>query len=187
MNGEASDAGGPAAANAVDAERHVAVAEVARPHGIRGELRLRMFNEGSDILLGKPSIQLRLADGTVRAASIGSVRRTNKAVLVELRGVIDRDGADALRGARVEVRRDALPPVEEGEFYACDLEGARVFLGEREVGSVKTVIEYPSCDVLVVDRGAEGLALEVPLVEAYVASVDVEGGRVELVTLEGLA
>ena len=55
----------------------------------------------------------------------------------------------------------------------------------EEVGRVTAVQSYPTCDVLVIDRGVAG-SLEVPLVDAYVASVDPERALVELVTIEGL-
>lgn len=166
--------------------RYVPVAQVGRPHGVRGELRLQVYNLGSDLLLARPPVKLRLADGSEREAKIRSARPVNKGILVELEGVADRDAAEALRGAEVCVRRDLFPAEEEGEFYACDLEGARaVLVSGEDVGRVMAVESYPSCDVLVIDRGAAG-RLEVPLVDAYVASVDPARALVELVTIEGL-
>ncbi len=43
--------------------RLVALAEVARPHGIAGELRLKVYNLDSDLLRRRPPITLRLPDG----------------------------------------------------------------------------------------------------------------------------
>ena len=167
--------------------RYVPVAEVSRPHGVVGELRLQVYNLGSDLLLRRPPIVLRMPDGTERDATITAARAVNKGVLIKLTGVSDRDAAEALRGAEVRVRRDLFPPAEEGEFYACDLEGARVVTTSgEEIGRVTGLQSYPTCDALVVDRGAAG-ALEVPLTDAYVASVDVERALVEIVTLEGLS
>ncbi len=166
--------------------RYVPVAEVARPHGVRGEVRLQVYNLGSDLLLARPPVRLRLPDGSEREVKIRSARAVNKGILVELEGVSDRDAAEALRGAEVCVRRDLFPAEEEGEFYACDLEGARAVLASgEEVGRVTAVQSYPTCDVLLIDRGPAG-PLEVPLVDAYVASVDPERAIVELVTIEGL-
>ncbi len=42
------------------ADAWVPLAEVARPHGVRGELRLKLFNEDSDILLEQDEVLLRL-------------------------------------------------------------------------------------------------------------------------------
>ncbi|AUX44060.1 ribosome maturation factor RimM [Sorangium cellulosum] len=166
--------------------RYVPVAEIARPHGVQGELRLRLYNEGSDLLLTRPAVKLRLPDGAERDAKILGARPVDKALLVRLAGVDDRDAAEALRGAAVCVPRDTFAPLGEGEFYACDVEGARVLTPEGELlGHVKSLQSYPTCDVLVVERKGAG-PVEVPLTESFVSSVDVEHQTVQLVTLEGL-
>jgi 16S rRNA processing protein RimM len=171
---------------------YVAVAEVARPHGVRGELRLKVYNTDSDLLSrrgGPGSVRLRFPDGSERDVALLQARESNKAVLVRLAGVDDRDTAEALRGAQVCVPRDAVPALAEGEFYACDLEGARAVLGSggsgEEIGRVQGIVSYPTCDALVVDRGG-GRTIEIPLLDAYVASVDVAGKVVQIVTIEGL-
>jgi 16S rRNA processing protein RimM len=146
-----------------------------------------VFNEGSDLLLGRPPVRLRLPDGAERDVKLSGARRANKALLVRLAGVDDRDAAEALRGATLCVPRDAFAPLDEGEFYACDLEGARVETTSGDVvGRVEGLESYPTCDALIVVREGAG-PLEIPLTETYVASVDVERRVVLLVTLEGLA
>jgi 16S rRNA processing protein RimM len=164
----------------------VPVAEVARPHGVLGELRLKVYNAESDLLLRRPPVTLRLPDGSAREARITAARPVDRAILVRLDGVADRDAAEGLRGAEVCVPRAALPPLDEGEFYACDVEGAAAVLTSGEaVGKVTALTSYPTCDVLVVER-PDGTRVEVPLTEAYVASVDPATGVVEIHTLEGL-
>jgi 16S rRNA processing protein RimM len=167
--------------------RWVPVAEVARPHGVRGELRLKLYNEGSDLLLRPRAVKLRLPDGEERDARIAAARAVSKALLVTVVDVEDRDQAEALRDALVCVPRDEFPPLDAGEFYACDVEGARVVLPTGdEVGRVQALESYPSCDVLVVRRDGERPPLEIPLTEAFVETVDVDAGVVRLVTLDGL-
>ncbi|MDC0676579.1 MULTISPECIES: ribosome maturation factor RimM [Sorangium] len=166
--------------------RYVPVADVARPHGVQGELRLRLYNEASDLLLTRPPIRLRLPDGSARDAKIVATRPVDKALLVRIAGIDDRDAAEALRGATVCVPRDAFAPLSEGEFYACDVEGARVMTPDGGLlGHVKSLQSYPTCDVLVVERqGAD--SIEIPLTESFVSSVDAERQVVQLATLEGL-
>lgn len=165
--------------------RWVPVAEVARPHGIRGELRLKPYNLDSDMLLRRVEVMLRMPDGSERPASIAAARPVNKGVLVELRGVDDRNAAELLRGAVVCADRDQFPALEEGEFYACDVEGARVLLPDgTEVGRVRALRSYPTCDVLEVLSGET--TLEVPLVDSYIQEIDIGGGVVRLLTIEGL-
>jgi 16S rRNA processing protein RimM len=177
--------------------RLVALAEVARPHGIAGELRLKVYNLDSDILLRRPPVLLRMPDESgrvtkqaresapVREARITAARAVDKAVLIKLAGVDDRNAAEAQRGAEICVPRASLAPPEEGEFYACDVEGAEARLGGEPIGRVLELRSYPTCEVLVVERPG-GSTLEVPLLEAYVGRIDADGGVVELVSIEGL-
>jgi 16S rRNA processing protein RimM len=160
----------------------VAVAEVARPHGVTGEVRLRVYNLESDLLLGRPPIVLRLADGSRRPDRLSAVRRVEGAMLARLESARDRDAVEALRGAIVEVPRSALGEPGDGEVYHCDLEGCEVRLGEALVGRVTRVASYPTCDALIVARD-EGPSLEVPLTDAFVVRVDVGAGVIELSSL----
>ncbi|HWL84953.1 MAG TPA: ribosome maturation factor RimM [Polyangiaceae bacterium] len=198
-----------------DDDHFVPLAEVMRPHGVHGELRLKVFNAESDLLLSQEEVLVRLpsressasgetgrrdkrADdqhGPEHEVSVDRARRAGPAILMKLHSVDDRDRADELRGALIGLRRSQLPPPEEGAFYACDIEGARVVVREegandqsavREIGTVRSLTSYPSIDVLVVKANDGKSDWEIPLVEAYVANVDAATGVVTLVTLEGL-
>jgi 16S rRNA processing protein RimM len=174
----------------LDKETVVPLAEVMRPHGVRGELRLKVFNKESDLLLDCDEIVLRPKDGPEQEVSVDGARRADTAILMKLYSVDDRDRAEELRGALICLRRKDFPELEEGAFYACDVEGARVMLeeasGTREIGSVKTLTSYPSVDVLVVKANDGGKDWEVPLVEAFVAKVDIEAALVVLRGLDGI-
>jgi 16S rRNA processing protein RimM len=168
--------------------RYVPLAAVARPHGVAGEVRLKLYNLDSDLLLKKPPIRLRLSDGKERDARILAARAVDRALLVRIDGVDDRNAAEALRGAELCVPRESFPALEDGEFYACDIEGARVILAasDEEIGRVVELRSYPTCDVLVVARKAKGADLEIPLLDAYVERVDAAAGVIRVITIEGL-
>ena len=94
-------------------QERVALAEIARPHGIRGELRLKLYNPASDVLQSKPRVHLVPREGEARWVRLVSVREVPGTLLVRLDGVRDREAADALRGAKLEVLRSILPEPEE--------------------------------------------------------------------------
>ncbi len=192
VSGGQAPAAPPRVVPAARERKLVAVAEIARPHGIAGELRLKLYNPGSDLLRRRPPVLLRLPDGTEREATLTTAREADKALLVRIAGVDDRDAAEALRGAEVCVPRASLPPPEEGEFYAWDLEGAAAVLISQEagatplpIGQVVELLTYPTCEVLVVVR-PDGKRMEVPLLAPYVTRVDAEHGVVELGSVDGL-
>jgi 16S rRNA processing protein RimM len=147
-------------------------------------VRVHLHWAGSDVLSLVDSVTL-VQRGQSSIRRILAARRADKAVLLRFEGVSDRDAAEALRGSGVCVARDALPPPEEGEYYLCDLVGARVVGPEGPIGEVVEVRVHPSVDTLVV-RTADGRLLEQAIAEPWIASVDPEGKLVELSSTEGL-
>ena len=168
----------------MDPEAWVPLAEVARPHGVKGELRLRLFNATSDVLLEQDEVLVRLADGEEHEVSVERARRADDAVLMKLFSVDDRDRAEELRGAHICVRRRDFPQADSGEFYAIDVVGAEVRLAGERIGVVAELVTYPSIEVFLV-HADDGLGdWEIPLTEMFIGRVDVEGKLVELNTLD---
>jgi 16S rRNA processing protein RimM len=69
---------------------------------------------------------------------------------------------------------EEAPPLEEGEFWARDLEGCVVVDGSVEVGVVSRMIALPSCEALEVGERL------IPLVRDAVRSVDIEARRIDV-------
>lgn len=143
---------------------------MGRPHGLDGSFRVT----GADPELLGPTL---IVAGRERAVVRRDGTRTDP--ILRLEGVEDRSAIEALRGEPLWVAREAVPPLEEDEFWAQDLVGCAVVDGEKRVGEVERVLAYPSCEVLVVG------ALLVPLVDDAVRSVDLEARRID-VSLEFL-
>jgi len=167
-----------------DLERWVPLAEIARPHGVRGEIRLKVFNRASDVLVEQDEVLVRLPDGEEHEVSVERARWADDAILMKLFSVDDRDKADSLRGGLVCVRRRDFPPLEEGEFYAVDAIGAEARLDGAPLGEVIEIVSYPTAEALLV-RTPEG-DWEIPLTEDYVGKVDTDAHVVEIKTLDEL-
>lgn len=164
----------------------IPLAEIARPHGVRGEVRLKLFNKTSDTLLALDEVLVRMPDGEEHEVSVEKARRADDAILMKLYSIDDRDRADELRGALVCARRSDFPPVEDGEFYTVDIVGGEVQLGGKRIGTVKDIVTYPAASSLVVDADDGEGDIEVPLMSAFVANVDAASRVVTLVTIEDL-
>jgi len=166
----------------VDALR---IGRVTRAHGLKGELEVRLDWPDSRSLLEAPRLLLSLADGVTQSHSIAGKRQTPKGILVRLEGVGDRNAADALCGATVSVLRADLPPLQEGEYYLCDLVGLGVSGPAGTVGRVIEIQMYPSVDAIVIE-GPNGERFEQPLLGEWLERVDVPGGLIVLRSLDGL-
>ena len=144
---------------------------VGRPHGLDGSFHVtrpvaRLLLQGGEVLV----------DG--RVETIERRAGTDEKPILRLAGHAGRAAAEALRGARLEVREEDAPGLEAGEFWAHELEGCVVWDGERRVGVVRALVPLPSCEALEVER--EGGYLLVPLVRDAIRSVDVVGRRIDV-------
>ena len=153
-------------------ERRIALAAVAGAHGVKGELRLKLFSESAQSLSPHETVYV----GGVERRLL-SVRRGGKTAVARIEGVSDRSGAEALRGSLVEVDRSALPPLEEGEYYHADLIGLAAFdCDGNPVGTVAGIENYGAGDLLEIEDDA-GKSSLIPF-RAGIA--DLEDGRIVL-------
>ena len=98
-------------------------------------------------------------------------------VIATLDGVADRNAAEALKGLRLYVSKDALPAPEEDEFYHADLLGMEVVQAGQTIGTVKSIIPAGATEVLEIDRGPGRETLLVPFTKAAVPDIDIGAGR----------
>jgi 16S rRNA processing protein RimM len=153
------------------AEPRIALAAVAGAHGVKGELRLKLFSDSVESL----SRHEKLLVGGVERRLL-SVRE-GKMPVARFEGISDRSAAEGLRGSLVEVERSALPPLEEGEYYHADLIGLDAVDREgKTVGTVVAVENYGAGDLLEI-RLEDGMASLIPFRDGIADLLD---GRIVL-------
>jgi 16S rRNA processing protein RimM len=158
--------------------QRLAIGIVARPHGVRGEVRVNLHDPGSTSLLRVR----RVFVGGV-AHTVTSARPGTGALLLKLVGTDDRDAAALLRGKVIEVERRDLP-LAEGEFFLADLPGCEVVdAAGRSLGRIVEIM-HGAQDILVVrDERVERL---VPFIAAWLLAVDMTARRLTIDVPEDL-
>jgi 16S rRNA processing protein RimM len=153
-------------------ERRIALAAVAGAHGVKGEVRLKLFGDSAESLAAHEKLYV---GGEERG--LVSVRDGGKMAVARFEGVSDRSAADALRGSLVEIDRSALPPLEDGEYYHADLIGLAAFTADgNRVGTIAAVENYGAGDLLEIESD-NGKRLMIPFKPAI---ADFEDGRIVL-------
>lgn len=163
----------------------VAVGRVGRPHGVRGEVTVRVTTDAPE---------QRFAPGTTfavdapdgEALTVVAARWKSGGLVVAFDGVVDRSAAEKLRGAWLTVDTADIPSsADPDEFHDAELIGLDVVTTDgRRVGTVADVLHHGQ-DRLVV-RGVDAAEILVPFVRALVPDVDVDGGRVVIDPPPGL-
>lgn len=152
--------------------KRIALAAVAGAHGVRGEVRLKLFTDSVDNL--KRHKNVFIGDNKYR---VEGVRPGPSGAVARLSGVDDRSAAEALRGTLVEVDREDLPPLEDGEYYHADLVGLACVDGDgRQVGTVAAVENYGAGDLLEVEA-PDGKCFLIPF---RTGIADLDGDRILL-------
>jgi 16S rRNA processing protein RimM len=150
----------------------VRVGRVVKPHGLRGELviaplghTLGSLSPSAPIWIGKPT-----------PYRFESVRRHQGRLLVTLEGCDDRDAAERLRGADVQVEGGRLAELPDDEWYVDDLVGYVVEdAGGSGAGRVTAVVEGAH-DMLEVSW--DGETVLVPMVSQWLVSTDPVARRI---------
>ncbi len=122
------------------------VGRIVKPHGLTGEVVVVLISDRTE----------RLAPGTTLASAAGPLsvevsRPHQHRFLVRFAGVVDRDGAERLRGTVL-----LAPPIEDPEaLWAHEVIGREAVLADgTPCGTVTAVEANPADDLLVMSSGA---------------------------------
>ncbi len=155
----------------------IVLAVIGAPHGVRGEMRLKLYADGIEALTryGRPTTESGLA-----LTLLASRPLKDDMYVVRFREVCDRTAAEALKGATIGVPRSALPAPEDDEFYHADLIGLLAETAEgAALGRIVAVHDHGAGDMIEVK--GPGQSRLYPFTRAVVPVVDVPGGRVVVV------
>jgi len=127
-------------------DQFILVARVAGAFGVKGEVRLTAYTADPMALLEYRD--LRRENG-VAGLTLASGRPHKGGLVVRAEEVETREQAEALRGLRLYIPRDALPHTEEDEYYLVDLIGLAVRTADGEaLGVVRQVQDFGAGDLL---------------------------------------
>ena len=182
--------------------RRIHMGTLARPHGIKGEICVDWYADSPSLLDGP--FWLQAGDAPPRPARGRSWRMHKGRPLLLLEGVTDRNDIEALRGQKILVDRDLLPPVDEDEVYVEDVLGFAVILPDGSRLGVLDHVEYPAglevwsivtddgkaaCAEIdrVADRGSTILQeVLFPAEASFIEGFDLEGECIHIAPPEGL-
>jgi 16S rRNA processing protein RimM len=145
---------------------------VSRAHGLDGEIVIKTFDPGSEVLDEVERIHLKLRDGSERDYTIADVADAPGGDLrVVLEGIDNRPAAEKLVGSTVFAHREDLEEPAEGEFFQGDLIG---LAAKDEQGTALGTLEEiwntgPVPNLVVRSEGKE---LLIPFADEFVIKVD---------------
>jgi 16S rRNA processing protein RimM len=161
--------------------------------GVKGWFKVKPFSADPQALFSSKRWLLKPPESTGPKAVVNTAplppllkivtaKDHGELVVAQAQDVVDRPGAEALRGARVYVPRSSFPTAPPDEYYWVDLVGLAVFNRQGEhLGEVVGLIHTGPHSVLRV--AAAGVTAEadqrlIPFVAAFVDAVSLPERRI---------
>jgi len=172
------------------APQFLILAQVLRPHGVRGDLSIKVLtdfpermNELTTVYVGAdPEKPDRFAPYQVEWA-----RRAKKDNwLLRFEGVNSREDADLLRNRYILVSLADAVPLEADEIYLFQVLGLEVHTTDGLIlGHLTDVLVTGANDVYVIKGEQYGEVL-IPAIPSVIQKIDVPAGKMTVQLLEGL-
>jgi 16S rRNA processing protein RimM len=169
----------------------IEVGRIADAWGIKGWFKVLPHSASPEALFSSRRWFLQPSErgaktfaGTV-CLSIKEAKEHSDALVATAHEVLDRNGAEALKGARIFVARSSFPSAGKDEYYWVDLIGLSVVNREGlTLGEVKELLSTGPQTVLVIESQEDEAGVSktrermIPFVSAFVDGVDLAARRI---------
>jgi 16S rRNA processing protein RimM len=164
------------------------IGEVLRPHGVRGELKVRLLTRHPEHLAALKTVYLDRdpASTTPIAYTLKAMRPHQDYGLLTFKGIDDRNAAERLREHYVLVALADAVPLADDEAYLYQLIGIELYTEDgARFGTLTEVMETGANDVYIIDSEQHGEVL-LPAIDSVILQVDMEAQRMTVHIPEGL-
>lgn len=167
----------------------IKIGKIVSAVALKGEVKIYHYSDYKERF--EELDRIILCSGGRKAAEqeykIENVRYQKDMVIVKLRGVDDRNGAEALKDFDVLITEEDLRELPEDTFYIRDLIGCRVVDNRdmKTLGTISDVLQTGAQDIYQVELAGGGQAL-IPVVGQFIESVDIDEKTVIVKVIPGL-
>lgn len=161
----------------------IEVGKIVRPHGVRGEIKVRIPDELIEMAPGMTEVLLA---GESSARKVMACRVHQGAWLLKLEGVETRNLSESLRGKSVSVLESELPRSSAESILPTELLGMQVQDNDGNLlGYLTEVLATGSNDVYVVTR-PNGRELLLPALQSVVHDINGDSRIIKVTIPDGL-
>jgi len=157
----------------------ILLGHISSAQGIRGEVVVKSHTDDpADI-----AVYGALSDKTgTKTYELTVVRIAKKGVIARVKGVSDRNAAEALRGTELYIARDRLPEPDEDEHYHADLVGLEAVTAEGTVvGEVVSIQNFGAGDLVEIQLAGGSRTEFIPFDDHFVPDVNLEARQMTVV------
>lgn len=155
----------------------IIIGRIGRPQGIKGGLRLYPLTDFPDRFdnLTEAYIDDRLV-------TINSIQQHSDFLVLNIKGLTEREAAAALTGKFLQIERENAAPLAEGEYYTFDIIGMAVYNEDNLLlGKINNILKTGSNDVYVIKSEQTEKEILLPALKKTVTKIDVENKRMDVI------
>ena len=163
-------------------KQFIETGKIVSTHGVRGEVRVQPWCDTPEFLT---QFKTLYSEGGKDVFNIMKSRAHKNIVLMQIKGVDTIEQAQALRDKVLYLSRDDVS-LRDGEYFQCDLFGAKVFDADTNepLGEIVDVSQTGANDVWHIKyNGKEYL---IPSIPDVVIDVDIDNEKVLIRPLKGI-
>lgn len=163
----------------------VAIARIARPRGLRGELVADLLTDFPERFEGLENVTAVLPDGERLELKIENSWLQKGRIVLKLAGIDSIADAELLRNAEICVDEIEAVGLGSDEYFDWQLEGCSVETVEgKQLGKVVELMRTSGTENLVVEGGEKGFLI--PFAKSICTKVDIGKKRIVVDPPEGL-
>lgn len=164
----------------------MAIGQVVRAHGLRGDVRVRSLSDVPGRFATLTQVMVEGPGGGRRTLVVRAARPIAHDYLVSFEGIDTSEAAASLVGSFLQITEDRSAPLPEGQYYQHDLLGMQVRTEEgKPLGTLADIFPTGANEVFVVRR-ADGREQLIPATKEVVRAVDVSGRLMTIRRVPGL-
>jgi 16S rRNA processing protein RimM len=153
----------------------VRLATVVAAHGIRGEVKLRVYLQNP-----KEIAKHVLTDKSGKPCKLSITGTQNDIVIAKIDGVTDRNQSELLKGLDLFGASESLTPKKDDEHFEHELIGFSVLSEKGEViGEVLGFYNFGAGDI--VEIKTEGDELMLPFKKPFISRIDKKAGTITVI------
>ncbi len=162
----------------------VAIARIAKPRGLKGEVIADILTDFPERFDGLKAVIAVRPDQSKRELQLENHWFQSGRMVLKFVGINSIEDGETLRNAEICVPESDAVELEEDEYFDWQLAGCRVVtVSGEEIGKVRELMRTGATEILVIDGEKEYL---IPFAEAICTEVDIENGVILIDPPEGL-
>lgn len=161
--------------------KRICIGAFAGAHGVKGDAKVKSFTAEPLHVAAYGPVE---SEDKKRSFTLSVIRALKPdLLLVRAPEIKDREDAESLKGKRIYIERNKLPPVSDDEFYLDDLVGLQAFDEQGEpLGVISAVHNFGAGDLIELkDTSGDNAPQLIPFTKEAAPHVDIEGGKIIII------